>query len=261
MNGQKGFTIIEVLLFVAVSALLLAGVMAGITTNLNSTRFLASTKSLENYLQKQYDDVLAGVAERHTDASCPYSGGGGATQPPGASDGCVVIGKLVRFTDKQLLVFPVVSQMEPTTLCHADGNGDALAIGRYCPITLSSNRGVDVAEYEYQWGVSVAEGNKLQPNGNPADYNALAILRSPASGNMYTFSFYIPGNTLTQPTQTRSLYSGDLDKENLNRPAALCLQSDTAVTRTSYIYLTGGLGADAVRSGDNPSGLPEGLTC
>lgn len=246
-------------MFVAVSALLLTGVMAGISNNLNSTRFLSSTKSLESFVQQQYNEIQAGLAERSASASCPYSAGG--AQPPGASDGCVVIGKVVRFLSDQALVFPVVSRMEPMPGCHSDGTGDAVEIGGYCPITLNSNQGVDVADYNYLWGVKLASSHKLQPNGSVGDYNTLAILRSPATGSMYTFSFYLPGATLSQATQTRALYNGDLDKSNLSRPAVLCLKSDSLLARHSYVYTTGGLGADAVTSGDQPGTLPGGLAC
>lgn len=260
MKQQRGFTIVEVLMFVAVSALMLTGVMAGISTNLNNTRFLSSTKSLESFVQQQYDEIQAGVAERSTTASCPYAAGG-ASQPPGASDGCVVIGKLIRFLDNHALVFPVVSRMQPTPGCHVDGTGDAVEIGGYCPITLSSNQGVDVTDYDYLWGVKIANSNKLQPNGSIGNYNALAILRSPATGSMYTFSFYLAGTTLGQPTQTRALYNGDLDQANLSRPGILCLKSDNLLARRSYVYTTGGLGADAVTSGDRTDTLPGGLSC
>ncbi|HET7630520.1 MAG TPA: prepilin-type N-terminal cleavage/methylation domain-containing protein [Candidatus Saccharimonadales bacterium] len=261
MNRQKGFTIIEVLMFVAVSALLLAGVMAGISTNLNNTRFLSSTKSLENYLQKQFDDVQAGVFQRSAGATCTV--GSGTPEPPGASDDCVVIGKVVRFTDKYMLVFSVMATTDSyPPSCVDSTDSDPLRIACYKPTTISSQNGkVDVAHYDYQWGATIASGSKLQLNGSDADANTLAILRSPATGNMYTFSFNLPGYTLSQPTQGRALYNGDISQQNLNRPSVLCLKAESLVPRQSYIYVTGGLGADAVRSGDNMHDLPGGLSC
>ena len=98
--GQRseGYTIVEVSLFLGISALLLTMALVGTGLSIRTTRFTDSTRSLHSYVQQQYDDLLNGVNSRFGTESC--TGGNvntGVSQTPGTSN-CLYMGKLVVFT-------------------------------------------------------------------------------------------------------------------------------------------------------------------
>lgn len=53
----KGFTIIETMLFLALTGLMLVGAMVGIGTNLSRTRYRDTVEDIATMLRTQYDQV------------------------------------------------------------------------------------------------------------------------------------------------------------------------------------------------------------
>jgi type II secretory pathway pseudopilin PulG len=127
---KSGFTLIEVLLFLAVSTLIIVGLMTGITTTVARQRYNDSVQDLVQHLRKAYADVITTSNARDTtDQSCtayddvrgklinardtifaggdnPFSGPDALKLPSKAinSDGdgrgrsdCVIYGKLIVF--------------------------------------------------------------------------------------------------------------------------------------------------------------------
>jgi type II secretory pathway pseudopilin PulG len=55
---QKGFTLIEVLLFLAVSTLIVVALMAGVSQSVTRQRYQDSVQSLNEFLRLQYNEVI-----------------------------------------------------------------------------------------------------------------------------------------------------------------------------------------------------------
>ncbi len=63
-KSQRGFTIIEVTLYLGVAALLLASMMTGITLAINRQRFSDSANSTQSFLQKQFNETQNTLNDR-----------------------------------------------------------------------------------------------------------------------------------------------------------------------------------------------------
>src|SRR6266536_3229274 len=97
MTRAEGYTIIEVSLFLGISALMLAIALVGTGLSIRTTRFADSTRSLHAYVQQQYDDLLNGVNSRLGNEACNSGVISTATpQTPGTSN-CLYMGKLILF--------------------------------------------------------------------------------------------------------------------------------------------------------------------
>lgn len=177
-SKTSGFTIIEVLLFLAVSTALLLGIMFAATTQIDQQRYEDSTQNFAEFLRTVYSEV-----------SNPR---GKASGDGGGRSNRAMYGKLVTFGEsetynpnKRIFVYDVIGDissepMEGTTVqmlkaLHADvvkKEGSTTSL-----IGISS-------DYSLNWDA------KLEKIGNSHDryVGALLIVRSPASGTVYTYS-------------------------------------------------------------------------
>lgn len=102
---KRGFTILELVLVLAVTAALLVGLLAGTGTVIARQRYNDSVSSFRDFLQRQYS-LVADVQNNSTEFNCrrtgtiqagfQISGGGDDTGGRGRSD-CLVYGRLLEF--------------------------------------------------------------------------------------------------------------------------------------------------------------------
>ena len=94
---QPGFTIIEVMLFLAISGVMAIGLMAGMGAAISSQQYRDSVQSYADYLRGQYSKVVAVENERSGDsgATCPLAG---SVTDRGRSN-CVIVGRYTRTQD------------------------------------------------------------------------------------------------------------------------------------------------------------------
>ena len=57
-NWQKGFTIIEVVLVIAISGLMAAGIMIGVSSSINRQQYRDSVQSFAAFLRSEYSKVV-----------------------------------------------------------------------------------------------------------------------------------------------------------------------------------------------------------
>lgn len=265
MNRQRGFTIIEVMLFLAVSGLLLVAFLASVNGSIRNSRFSDATRSVQAFLQQQYTEVTSGVSKRGVNAICD----GTTTEFPGTSGTCVVTGKLIAFTDDTTAkVYTVVSDSNGDSLCTTSqpSGTPSRHVASYCPRLLddSGESTLETETFTVPWGVTITK----QVYNGAADgqvFNRLAILRSPTSERMYLYAY----NDLRTPGPGMHLDSGDngssslslIQEANLNPEALFCLQFPELNGPRSYVKLSGGQGADVIVTGTNLSDLSGALTC
>ena len=85
---KAGFTIIETMLFLAVSGFLIMGILAGTGVSINTQRYRDSVVSLRSFLQQQYSDVSNVRNSSQTNPCLSSSGNRGQTD-------CVILGRYV----------------------------------------------------------------------------------------------------------------------------------------------------------------------
>lgn len=278
MMRQRGFTIIEVLLFLSISSLLMVIALVAITGSINSTRFTDATHSLEAFLTQQYSEVQAGVSYR---SDAPLSCASGLSpDAPGAADNCIVLGRLIEFipssefgqanTIGSLESYTVVGRRCPDTP-RPDENGCAGGSGSSCPVSDASEPGRLAAycprairsayhtTHELQWGThllpAVTRAGLEQPNpavrigGSTERFNRLAILHSPTSERVYTYTFSSP-DSFDEVESEYAIPRSALNAAHADKEAIMCLSSQSLLSGLHYISLAAGQGSDLITSGE-----------
>jgi type II secretory pathway pseudopilin PulG len=97
-----GYTIVEVLIVLAVTGGLMVSIMTMISGQQRKTEFTTSARDLENKLQDVFNDVDTGFYNANGQLKCDNPGYTGpaisaATTGIGTNDGCIFLGKAIRF--------------------------------------------------------------------------------------------------------------------------------------------------------------------
>lgn len=201
-----GFTIIELMLFLAVSGFLFVALLAGVNNGIVQQRYKDSVYSFSSFLENQYFEVLNARNEQRSselickdsnvsayDPSIPTA----PTDPRGASK-CVILGKAVSIKnsptggDTKVQSYTVVGTclvpVPADDKCENNNfQSDVEALTRYNPKIIVGTA-VAPAEKELEWGSWLA---KKDPSNNLVDKNFIAsylILRSPLSGSIKAFA-------------------------------------------------------------------------
>lgn len=94
---SPGFTIIEVVLFLAISGLMVVGLLVGTSAAMRGQQYKDAVQSYANFLRDQYSRVITVENSRAGDDVCPLSSSADAS-PKGRSD-CVIVGRYVSTSD------------------------------------------------------------------------------------------------------------------------------------------------------------------
>lgn len=183
MGAQKqhGFTIIEVMLFLGISAVLAVALLAGWSTMLNTQRYRDSNKTLQSFIQQQYNLVYNVENGRSGDFSCDEADGVQPENINGVDRGqtdCVLMGRYIhidRGTD--LEVFPIIG-FEPSD---PPTTNDSESIEAHEPKIANNVLGLTESELNIPWGATV-----VNSGGNPQSA-VIAIVRSPLTGTVHTY--------------------------------------------------------------------------
>lgn len=192
MSGKKssGFTIIETMLFLAISGLLAVGVLASATSAINQQRYHDATTSFTSYIQSAYDNVVNVQNDRTDNFFCSQatgavpSGGINPSQSRGTST-CTIVGVYLYSTDGQTII---AQDVYATT----DGPGApndlaALQASNLVVSSISSQ-----PSYTLGWGTAL-----VAPTTTTAMGFRLLIARSPSSGTIRTYVSTIASGTMT----------------------------------------------------------------
>jgi type II secretory pathway pseudopilin PulG len=214
-NGH-GFTIIEVMLFLAVTACLVAGVLVGISTPIRNQQYRDSVYSLQSFLQQQYSEVNNVYHDSNTGlAGCT------STSYKGQSK-CVILGRYIRSKTeggitKQLLVSTVIG-----TIPAVSAQLDDVAIfqkgsssGGYSVRVSSID--TDTFIYDLEWGTKMI---KLKAATGHPDFSML-ILRSPSSGVIRSF---IDSDSVISDDKIRDKLVGD---SHLKEQLVICTDPES----------------------------------
>lgn len=200
---QRGFTIIEVMLFLAISAALAAALMGGWSLAVNTQSYKDSVVSLKTKLQEQYTNAVAVQNDRSGALSCNNSGGvvsisgTGSESARGASD-CVVLGRYISADGASagggaLTIEPILGD-QPSNPPLA-GSTIEQVFGAYNPTDLQramstggaseSTSGLASETYTMPWNATFCIP---QPNSSCSNAQfSMAIIQSPLTGVVYTY--------------------------------------------------------------------------
>lgn len=178
---QRGFTIIETVLFLGISGTLAVLILVGSGTAISQQRYRDSVNSLKSLLQDQYNLTANTTNDRSAAYGCDNNGvitdNPTGTLYRGTSD-CVIVGRSVRFVNegKDIELAPIVARKVSGTAARPTNDIQALQQYRY---SLSP---IDQETVQPEWGATT------KPAGAPGPRNfTVLIVRSPLSGSIRTF--------------------------------------------------------------------------
>ncbi len=188
---QKGFTIIEVVLFLAISSLLLASMLFGINTSINQQRYKDSVVSLIGLLQEQYTLTANVNSQRNAGWTCDNDAPAIAPSEDnsrGTTD-CVVVGRLVQIkngdtaTTANIVAYKVNEELLKTSSSDIQAFTDAVQLAALTD-TATEN---DVSTYTLNWGSKAKVLNRVGDVAGSGAAVTIAILRSPVTGTISTY--------------------------------------------------------------------------
>lgn len=179
---QSGFTIVEVMIVLAISSALAVFIIAGSGRTVNQQRYQDAVMTLLGDLQQEYIATTRVVNGARTatqftcDASATVTEGAGA--PRGTSD-CVLIGRVINFTNggRTMTTYDVVGREK--TPGAAPAQSTIASLKSYYLKRLDATASVS----DLAWETAVYDPS------NPTNVNGVGIvlLRSPISGATVTF--------------------------------------------------------------------------
>ena len=181
---QTGFTIIEVMLFLAVTGMLAAAILVGSGVAIGQQRYRDSVGSLQSYIQQQYNQVTNVTNDRDKAWTCDSNGNvaqaanESAGEARGTSD-CVVLGRLVTIdaTGTNLVSSVVVGYRNPNG---ATETSDVAELATNYKLGIAP---IDKDDESVNWGAQVVKPKTT----TPMPFSIL-VIRSPLSGALMTFT-------------------------------------------------------------------------
>lgn len=185
-QSERGFTIIEVVLFLAITGALLAGLMIGVNAGITQQRYLDSVRSYKGFLQEQYSEVLNTRNSRDNEWRCDGSGAAqdsSSNVTPGTSD-CVILGRKIQITDngRSLRVANVTGRITAAAAAAGERSEDLTV---YQPKVLPQSS-PESEKWDVDWGSRLRLD--ATTDFSVGDEPVILILRSPGSGVLRVFT-------------------------------------------------------------------------
>ena len=194
--NTKGFTLLEVTLFLAISGALGLIAFLGLGPRLRNVRFTQSVRLIENTINTQFTATETGQNSRPANFSCSISGGSlqiaadSGAGPAGSSTSCVINGKMVFFEGDKMTFYSIVSRRVPASVgggvnCETTTNLSEIQ-QCYTPILTGVNGGgpPEPAVASYSSGVAATF-----PSAPATDYRGYGYIQSPSGVSKYPFLY------------------------------------------------------------------------
>jgi prepilin-type N-terminal cleavage/methylation domain-containing protein len=185
-TAKQGFTIVETMLVLAITGVLVAGLLVGLGSSISNQRYLDSVSSFKNVLQDQYSQINNVTNDRNPNWTCDSSAVPAQTSTagiaPGQSD-CVLLGRYLGIVNDQITAATVVGYPKSST--SSSGTVASITTGYTLGISTSS-----IEKTTLEWGAQIAWPASGGGSQSPTFPRSLAILmiRSPENGTSYTFT-------------------------------------------------------------------------
>lgn len=235
--NQRGFTILEVMLFLGITALLLTVSFIGTGAMAARQRFTDTTDSLHAFIQSQYEEVLNGVNTRSASIAC-----GGPVSQPGAAtaSGCLLLGRIISFdiTGSKIPATVVQSNYIVSNALYTPTAGETdqqklvgstLAIGSPVKKADGTTNDFSVGRYELKWGATISKATISNPSGRK-NFNRLAIVRIPDSNRIVQVYYNSESDAQdSSPLRVAVSNASNYDAPDLgagNPSAVICIKND-----------------------------------
>jgi type II secretory pathway pseudopilin PulG len=184
IKTQHGFTIIEVMLFLAITGALAIAILAGSGVAIGQQRYRDSVNTFKSLIQEQYNETTNVVNSRSGNSACVNAvvqqppDSVPSPQPRGTSE-CVVLGRLLTVADNgvDIKTSNVIGYRTSDTTPPAATDIDELKTN----YRLAASP-IDAEDTQIQWGAQV-----VKPKTTTLQPLSVMVIRSPLSGSVMTF--------------------------------------------------------------------------
>lgn len=187
-QSRRGFTIIEVVLFLAISGLLAVLLMTGWTVRVNTERYRDSVTTLQSFLQQQYNLVYNVENDRTNNLTCNNAGRVVTGVSAKGQTNCVLLGRFITIGvvggETQLNVSAVVGLDATPTASDATKPLKELLVSLYGANVVTQDVGLSETELTVPWGATIVGGQSV----------TASILRDPRTGAVHTYSIDTNGS-------------------------------------------------------------------
>jgi len=238
---------IELMLFLAISAIMIVTLLTGWTVAINTQSYKDASRSFASVLQGQYASTLNVVNDRSAKFDCFVNGGTtqvkavtATSTSRGASD-CVLIGRYITIDGSQMRSNAIVGT-QPVTAIPSTTTEDQV-IAAYMPGRIADGV-INDDTYEIPW-ISTLYASSASPS---ALHIAIAIVRSPVTGTVRT---YIKDITASDPTVTDVIAAPAAQAKRV-----LCMDPGTVVAqpRTAIVIAANAASSSAISVNADPTG-------
>ena len=242
-RASAGFTIIETILFLAVTGALIAGMMFATSMTLGTQRYRDATESFKTLLQQQYASMSSVQNSRNNDITCTTQAATAEGDVLRGQSDCVLVGRYMIIDGGDVSIYPVLAY-EVTSSTATDTSDDIQAFRDNYRLNLAQE---NITESELEWDARIAWATAGDPDDvdSPTTPRAIGLLflRSPTSGQVYTFSSNsIPNDSQINDTASAPAFLTDMIEAGQTVPGqkgrTICLDSGgiTPIPNTS-IYI------------------------
>lgn len=228
-TDKSGFTIIETMLFLAITGLMVVAILIGTGATINIQRYRDSVTTLKSYLQSQYTDVANVRNEKvETGISCDTNAVASETMgeklPRGQSE-CTIMGKYIQIKDGDINTSTVLGYGLSST-----SKNDIDDLKSYKLSSLSGS----TETTKMEWGTRIAWPKSGPDSKSPTSprYTALLILRSPNSGTVYTFISENERSNLSD-----LVIAGSSNMGQGQSSVRLCVESDGLASTNYAVFI------------------------
>ncbi len=196
-RGSAGYTIIEVLIVLAITGALFISAAAMLNGKQASTEAIQSIRDFESKIQNVVSEVSSGYFPAGLNCTAPL-GLPPTIGPPGANggsnEGCMFLGKVMSFDATSSDIISVLGRQYVGNIGSADVSNLAQARPRAIQTTLP---------YTYKYGLRVVKVIKVSDNSQISAVGFLSELgggvdaASPVTGSRSILLYSLPGNIAT----------------------------------------------------------------
>jgi len=242
MGNRKlaGFTIIETILFLGISSFLVVALIAGTGNSVNEQRYKDAVQTFKATLQQQYADIGSVQNSRNNNWSCDSTATPTDTGPVSDNRGqskCVLVGKYVRLEDTKMSIYSVVAYQQSTAI----QTNDILSLKNNYRLNVLRS---DVDNKTLEWGTRISyprtqggSANVAYPKPQNPRKLGILVIRSPDSGQIYTFSNSdtdVPDDANINPTSLASMVvAGGFSPGSAQGARVICINSDGLLANSS----------------------------
>ncbi len=245
-----GFTILETMLFLAITGVLIMALLSGVGVSINTQRYRDSVQSFKSLIQNQYTqllDVQNAVTPKDNSWTCNGSGevkqNAGPGTYPGQSD-CVLLGRYIVINQGKVSTQSITGFQSGT---NTTGNDIDSLVNNY-KLSLTTS---DIENRTLDWGTAISwpiAGTDAKPAGTPRSLGIL-LVRSPDSGAVYTFTIDSPPDIAATDGAALAamLVTGDTVSKTFNN-AVLRGQDQRIICIDAGGLVTGGVQAVVINA-------------